>query len=47
MKLFESQKVETQFEDIVEALKQAGNDEKLAQEILDKKAQAKKDLTQS
>lgn len=47
MKIFETQKVETPFEQIVEALKETGNDEKLAKEILDKKAQAKQDLTQS
>merc|ERR1719263_2051187 len=43
MKIFEAQQVETPFEQIVEALKEAGNDEALAKEILAKKAQAVKD----
>jgi len=40
MKIFEAQQVETPFEKIVEALKEAGNDEALAKEILAKKAQS-------
>lgn len=39
MKIFEAQQVETPFEQIVEALKEAGNDEALAKDILAKKAQ--------
>lgn len=47
MVIFESQKEETTFEQIVEALKETGNNLNLAKEILEKKAQAKKALTQS
>merc|ERR1712070_1040074 len=38
MKIFEAQQVETAFDQIVEALKEAGNDEALAKEILAKRA---------